>query len=494
VLHGPLPPDELRYLSVAWEMWSRGDLVLPYLNGAPYNDKGPLLFWLMHAGWTILGVVDWWPRLLPGLLTLTAVLLARALCRVLWPGQRSAVALVPWILLGSFAVSIYSQVVMFDLLLTNCTLLALLGTALAERGSTKGWALLAAGTALGLLSKGPAAFLHFAPAALLVPWWRRGSRLSTAGWYLRLAAALGVGTAVALGWAAAAMARGGASYGIEILLHQTTGRVVSSFAHARPFWFYLAILPALFSPWSAWPTAWAAVRGALRAGFPDDGWRFLTAALVPAVVAFSAMSGKQPHYLLPAVPVCACLVAAAVDRRKVERDSAYLPGVLAAAAAVAMALLPVVAPPGRLTVEPWSPVVGVSSAVAMLMLGRRGTPIAVPRRVALLAPLLVISAQVPFFLANRFAYDTATAAGLIRSLQDAGHPIAYARDYEGEFHFSGRLNRPLEIVGASDVDAAVWLRSHPDGYLVRYGDLPRAGALYNQRLRGDWLSIERARP
>src|SRR5262245_9596040 len=148
-LRGPLPPDELRYLSVAWEMWSRGDLVLPYLNGAPYTDKGPLLFWLMHAGWAVLGVNDWWPRLLPALFALTAVLLTRALALTLWPEDRRTAALVPWLMVGSVAVAIYTQIVLVDLLLTCCTLLALLGMARAERGEQVGWLLVATGTVLG---------------------------------------------------------------------------------------------------------------------------------------------------------------------------------------------------------------------------------------------------------------------------------------------------------------------------------------------------------
>ncbi|HEY3011669.1 MAG TPA: hypothetical protein VGJ36_02890, partial [Gemmatimonadales bacterium] len=37
-----LPVDETRYLSVAWEMWRRGDWLVPYLNGSPYTDKPPL--------------------------------------------------------------------------------------------------------------------------------------------------------------------------------------------------------------------------------------------------------------------------------------------------------------------------------------------------------------------------------------------------------------------------------------------------------------------
>jgi len=58
-----LPVDETRYLAVAWEMWRDGNFIVPHLNGMTYSHKPPLLFWLMHLGWSIFGVNDWWPRL-----------------------------------------------------------------------------------------------------------------------------------------------------------------------------------------------------------------------------------------------------------------------------------------------------------------------------------------------------------------------------------------------------------------------------------------------
>ncbi len=53
-----LPVDETRYLAVAWEMWQRGDFLVPFRNGEAYSHKPPLLFWLIHAGWAIFGVND----------------------------------------------------------------------------------------------------------------------------------------------------------------------------------------------------------------------------------------------------------------------------------------------------------------------------------------------------------------------------------------------------------------------------------------------------
>jgi hypothetical protein len=130
-----------------------------------------------------------------------------------------------------------------------------------------------------------------------------------------------------------------------------------------------------------------------------------------------------------------------------------------------LAALPLIAPE-RLAVEPWSPVLGLVAAALALALGRRGNTLQLVRRAAVLMPLAVLSSEAAF---------------------------AYARDYEGEFHFSGRLTEPLEVIGRDERAAVEWSERHPEGYLVRYADAPRPGAVLTQRFRGDWLSIERAR-
>src|SRR5947209_6390710 len=41
-----LEPDESRYAEIPREMMQRGELLVPYLEGKPYLDKPPLLYWL----------------------------------------------------------------------------------------------------------------------------------------------------------------------------------------------------------------------------------------------------------------------------------------------------------------------------------------------------------------------------------------------------------------------------------------------------------------
>lgn len=495
-IRGPMPPDELRYLAVAWEMWTRGDLIVPYLNGAPYADKPPVLFWFMHAGWAVFGVNEWWPRLLPGLFACTAILMTRRLCRVLWPDDADAARLAPWLLLGTFAWVLYTQILMFDLLLVNWVLLGLLGLAGAARGDGRGWYLVAAATAFGLLTKGPVILLHLAGPGLLAPWWVASERFQTRPWYGRLGLALLGGGLVALLWALAALWRGGADYGSELLLGQTAGRLVESFAHARPFWYYLWVLPLLLFPWSFWPTLWRDVKSALPQGLKQrGGWRLMLAASLPALAVFCLISGKQPHYLLPLIPPLTLLAAVSLSARSKEQtgaDLALIPAVLTAAIAAVGAYLPRLPFGNDLDVAAWAPGWGIAAAVLILPLGLSGARRGVVKRLALIVPLLVVSAETAFFNANAQAYDTAEAAKRVSELRQAGHPVAYAGTYNGELNFPGRLTRPLPVIDNDKKALRNWAVHHPDGYLIEAPDQKPDSAFYTQPLRGGWLTIRPA--
>src|SRR5438105_14226948 len=53
ILYGSLSfhlfePDEGRYAEIPREMLVRGEWIVPYLQGEPYLDKPPLLYWLVR--------------------------------------------------------------------------------------------------------------------------------------------------------------------------------------------------------------------------------------------------------------------------------------------------------------------------------------------------------------------------------------------------------------------------------------------------------------
>ncbi|MGH7003060.1 MAG: ArnT family glycosyltransferase, partial [Alphaproteobacteria bacterium] len=242
-----IPIDETRYMTVAWEMYDTGNWLVPHLNGAPYSHKPPMLFWLIGAVWTITGSSSAFAaRLAPALFVPLTIFLTFVLGRKIATRQEASIASL--ILAGFTAFCLYGSLVMFDAMLAAATLLALIGLVdAAGTAPRKGFALFAAGIGCGLLVKGPVIFIHVLPAALLAPLWlqrpRRWSR-----WYVSVLAAIGLGVGIGLLWALPAAQSGGAAYADMILWGQTAGRVVNSFDHARPFWFYIAICPLLLFP------------------------------------------------------------------------------------------------------------------------------------------------------------------------------------------------------------------------------------------------------
>jgi 4-amino-4-deoxy-L-arabinose transferase-like glycosyltransferase len=465
------PIDETRYLGVAWEMWSGGDLLVPHLNGAPYSDKPPLLFWLIVAGWRVFGVHEWWARLVPALFALGSLFLTAHLARRLWPERPAAAGAAPLVILATFLWTFYTTVLLFDMFLVFFTLVGILGLVRAASRERGGWLMLAAATALGILAKGPAILLWLVPAAIAAPWWSDGAAARPRSWYPRVAGAFAGGIALALVWAIPASVSGGRAYGDAILWGQTAGRVTQAFAHRRPVWWYLPYLPLLGLPWLLWPGVWRRLP-ALRALTSDRGIRLCAAWVIGGFAAFSLVSGKQIHYLLPLLPALALVGAFLLAGSEAPARRRELVGVVACFFLFAAVIAGAPFLSGALELPSWvdnlSPVVGV--AVASL-----GVLLILIRPRTRLASLQIVTAcsvtAMAFMLAaiGRSAmprYDVTTVAQYLGRLEREGHPLAHVGKYRGEYHFAGRLKQPLEVIDRDDVER--WFSRHPDGYVVVY--------------------------
>ena len=464
------PIDETRYVSVAWEMWLRGDFLVPFKNGAPYSHKPPLMIWMFQAGWAVFGVNEWWPRLVSPLFSAGGLLLTMALARRLWP-QRAGVDGQAVVILASCLLwTIFSTSAMFDVLLAFFTLIGMHGTLLAADGKARrGFALLGLAIGLGVLAKGPVILLHILPAAVLAPWWNRdhpGLRWSR--WYGGILLAVLLGAAIALAWAIPAGMAGGEAYRRAIFWGQTADRMVQSFAHRRPLWWYLPLLPLIFFPWFVWPGLWRAAGQFARQGL-DRGGRFCLAWLLPVFVAFSFISGKQPHYLIPIFPAFALLAARAMANGT-RVGGLWLPvlAVLAIGGALLGMSLGWIKPLGdELTELPqlWPGLLLLLLAAGAYWFGRQ-----LAKPLALLALLgAALSALLQLALARPLyaAYDVHPLALAIHQAQDSGRLVAHAGEYHNQYHFAGRLQKPLQVLD-SDEDLQVWLTAHPQDYAVLY--------------------------
>jgi len=498
-----MPVDETRYLSVAWEMWQRGDWLVPHLNGQPYHHKPPLLFWLIQAGWQVFGVSELWGRLVAPLFGLANLVLTVVLARRLWPRRPEVVHTAPWLLLGGFWWAGYTTLTMFDMLVVSFALIGLLGVVLAwQARPLLGWALFALGIAGGVLSKGPVIAVFLLPAALFAPLWMTQDRPRWTAWYGGMLLALLAGAGLALAWALPAAQAGGTEYGNAILWGQTGGRVVKSFAHRREAWFYLAALPAMLLPWMLWPAlwrgAWAAWRDR-RHRSASSGARLCAVASVVAVAIMSVVSGKQPQYLMPLLPLCALGLAATAmpAMRWVDR---WLPPLLVGAVGVALiaAILATRAgvwPPTRGGAPDWlddmSVGVGIVLIVAAVVAGALARRHAIVAFAALSATSLMIL-HIGARPVVRPYFDLAPVAERLARLERDGRPIAMAGEYHGQFNFLGRLTRPVAVVPRTEL--ASWLTAHPDGVVVQVEAGGQGPApVYRQVYRGRALAIRDAR-
>lgn len=468
------PVDETRYLAVAWEMWSRGEWLVPHLNGVFYAQKPPLLFWLIQLGWWAGGVGALWPRLVTALASLASIALTLHIARLLWPQRPRLRGALPWLLLALPYWAYFSTgLVMFDMLLVLCVLVAMCGVLHADAGAgRRGWLLAGLGIGFGVLTKGPVTLVHVLPVMLLPRVWRAPANART-GWYKGVGLAVAFGAALALAWAVPAAVSGGKAYAEAIFWRQSAGRVAASFAHRQPFWWYLYILPAFLLPWSAAPFLWRAMH-ALRPAVSgrDGGVRFcLVWTLVPLLV-LSLVSGKQAQYLLPLLPGAVLLGARALDGlgTTVSRAELLPPSLLGALLVLGACVWAhgwagnapdwAHALPGWL----WPAALAVLAVPPLAGAGRDARRAGALVGAGALGFFLVVYLGVMPVLAPRF--DVRGVGQALAKPPCRGGALANLGSYQGQYQFAGRLRRSLDEVYPSQLKA--WAAAHPGACMVVY--------------------------
>ena len=499
--HGPMPMYSTRVLSVAWEMWHRHDFLVPYLNGTPYSDKPPLLFWLIQLGWAIGGVGDVWPRCLEVICGAVQLVLAATLASRLFPDRPVAARNMPWVLLAFSYSFLFGLQVMYEVLLAACVLGALVALMPRQHDPSPRFGWFAFAVSLGLLTKGPVMLLHVGIPWLLGPLWNEWARRERVRWYVQGSIASLASLGVLLLWALSAARAGGAAYREQLLFHQTAGRVVDAFAHALPFWWYMPIIPALIFPFCLWPRVWVAI---LKLRVNDEwGLRFLLAWLFPVVVIFSLISGKQPYYLLPECAGFAMLIAIAIARLNLEQSEIKFGALLwpwpltltVVALGVTLLALP------TLVNDQWvhdariNPLTSYSREFGVLFcaLGLLVLPGKYElQRVAVLGLLGTAAGSLFFGMTLWPTFDFAPAAVILAKAEAKHEPIANLETYDGQFHFLGRLTQPIAHLATNEAISR-WCIEHQDGLLVGYkpelSATQRADAIYAQRFRGVYLVI-----
>lgn len=405
-----LPVDETRYLTAAWELWLSGSWAKLTVNFEPYHHKPPLLFWMINIFWSVFGISRWAATLPAVFSSLAVIFLSDRLARALFKDDESLRGRLRLLILGSAPFLIYGSLIMFDMMLTVFVLAALLCLIEYARGK-KALSLLGFGLCMGfgVLTKGPVVYLHVLLPALLAPFWAKDLNLRWPAWYGACLSGVLVSAAPVMLWLVPLLLQSDKNFIHWLLWEQTAGRVTGSFnnAHGRPVYFYLPLVPLFFMPWILFPGFWRALKARRGEMKYDPGLRFLFFWVVPGFIAFSLISGKQPHYLVPFVPGALMFTAWVMRDVKIQTLRNAVLGMFA---------------------------------------------------------LFVVGHGVAFPLYFHL-YDWRPIATYVGTHQDK--PWAYVRNYNGEIGFLGRMEHPMFSTNLKDLPA--WFAEHPDGMaVVRY--------------------------
>ena len=113
--YGLYEPHEGHFAMVGQEMLWRNDWVTPHLNGSPYLNKPPLLYWLIATATSIFGSTEFAARLPIGLFGWLGIIIAWKWTRELWGINSSRVsALMLSVSLGWF---LFTHQILIDVLL-----------------------------------------------------------------------------------------------------------------------------------------------------------------------------------------------------------------------------------------------------------------------------------------------------------------------------------------------------------------------------------------
>lgn len=318
-----------------WHQW-----VVPSLNGLPYLEKPPLLYWLTALSFALFGQSEWSARLVPTLSALGCVALLSWFGRTV--RQPRAGRLAALMFISGIGMIVMSHVLMFDVLLTALETAALM---FAYRYySEANVALLRwsyAFLALAVLAKGFVALVLYGlvMAVFIFAAAPTGNEVMRAPGKWCEPRALLVFLIIAMPWHVAVIF----AEPVFAWLYFINEQVLRFLGMRQPhdyysgaWWYYLPRMAIYLFPWS-FLLPGVLVSPRLPGPAEKHLARFLAAAWLVPLVFFTLSSAKANYYLVIVMPFAAFHLALAVEARgMLRRFARALPGLLIAAMAAVL--------------------------------------------------------------------------------------------------------------------------------------------------------------
>jgi 4-amino-4-deoxy-L-arabinose transferase-like glycosyltransferase len=460
--------NEGLYAEVAREMNLRHDWVVPHLNGAPYLEKPPLLYWMEAMLLRIFGNHDWAVRLGP------VLCFAGTIGAVVWIGHQlrsPALGRKAALLLCSAAGIVgMSRSLLFDGPLT-CALTWAFGCFLGWRlaGSRRTLRGMYVALAIGVMAKGLIT-LVLAGGTIVISTLlaRRSRRDLMALWDLRgamLFALIVVPWHVLAAWREPGFAE---FYFINEHVRRFLGTREPHDFYTGPAYYYLLRLPLYLGVWFF---ALPALNGRKYAHRGSPAYRevhrvlFVAAAL--AFTFFSFSEGKANYYLLCIMPAFCLLIALHWPEDGIRRKRLYLGSAGIAVIAVTFASAPMVfshhrklAPlvNGQQAVLGTAAIalLGLAATIAWLTTRRRNQAVfwcMTAAGLVMLLPLPALLERADPLLSQR------AAAAFLSPHND--EPVVLYRAYEDISSFVYYFGRPIPIVDSESNELLYAFRRYP---------------------------------
>jgi 4-amino-4-deoxy-L-arabinose transferase-like glycosyltransferase len=450
------------YARVAQEMLERRDFVVPMLDGVPYLEKPPLLYWITAACYALFGVNESAARIASLLGAALSLGAAAAFARRHLAARTDRVALA--ILASAPIVLVMGRAVMFDMLFTGvlfCALVALYEAFVAREGMhwvRWSYALLAA----AVLAKGLAALVFYGLVAGAFAASLTGAERIAFTRRLGDRTAIAIFVAIAFPWHVwVGMSEPGFLWFYfvnEHVLRFIDARFPRDY-HTGPLWYFLWRVPLYVFPWALLLVLPAANTG--LGPQARSARRFLWLAFAVPLVVFSLSRAKAEYYMVVGAPALALLAA---DRfaRASERARRIALVVLAGAVGGVAAGLALVSPAwiAPYALPPSRPLLALFAAALATL-----TLVAALRRRPMVALLACAAVSLPciaffsdFIAANEALKSSRTLA---QDLLHGGGAVYIYGEFESLSALPFYLDRWVGVVDSHSDDLRLGMQLMP---------------------------------
>jgi 4-amino-4-deoxy-L-arabinose transferase-like glycosyltransferase len=311
--------NEGLYAEIAREILQTGQWIIPHVNGVPYLEKPPLLYWLMAACFKLGGINEWMARLVPALSALFTVLLPLTLLR--FTERPRAYWLASVIMASSLGFAVIAHIVFFDMLLTLWISLSLIYFYQWWLTDSK-FCLRIAYMALGLaiLSKGFSALVLIPGIVLITLLWNKVSLKK----FLKLFDVVGIALLLLLTvpWHVLAMQHqtyfAWQYFVNEHWLRFLNQRIPHDYYNG-PWYYHSVRILILFLPWSLLLPLLAKRRVSTPLATLQLT-RLLWAWVLLPLLFFSLSAAKANYYMVVCLPALALLLGLSLDSLMTHRS------------------------------------------------------------------------------------------------------------------------------------------------------------------------------